>query len=530
MSGAGPDAANDALAHRPMHRVQIIAVVLAVLLNALDGFDVLAITFAAPGIAADWGIGPARLGLALSAGMVGMTIGSLVLAPLGDRRGRRPLVLVCLVLMGGGMALTATATGLASLCLWRVVTGIGIGGMVAAANAVAAEFANERRRDFCVAAMAVGYPAGGLVGGFAVADLAATQGWQAIFVAGGIVTLAFVPVVYAALPESLAFLAGANGSPEKLAALARRLDLPALPAAPAERARSGSIAALFGARYRRLTLLLVAAYFLHILAFYFFSGWLPKAMADLGHAAPDAIRTSALMSLGGVIGGALLGWAAPRLGLHRLLIAAMLVTSASFAAFALLTDLSALQPTAFVAGMGIFGGIVGLYALLARGFPARAARDGNGLRGRRRARRGGAGAGDRRAPDRARAVGLDGDRHRRDGGAHCGGLRRGACARQVTDETACARAAPAQGSAPTQGRNYRCFATPLRCCSPAPRCPCSPRMRRRKRTRRAAPSPAATCSTLNRHRTRRLAPTAAASPMSAAPATSWPTGWRARSG
>ncbi|WP_315761200.1 MFS transporter [Sphingomonas sp. Y38-1Y] len=373
MSAPAPadDPVARALADRPMHRVQVVAVVIAILLNAIDGFDVLAITFAAPGIAADWGIGPARLGLALSAGMVGMTIGSLILAPLGDRYGRRPLALVCLMLMGGGMALTATASDLTTLCLWRVVTGIGIGGMVAAANAIAAEFANERRRDFCVAAMAVGYPAGGLVGGFAVADLAVTHGWQAIFVAGGLVTLALVPVVAIALPESLAFLARApdDKARERLEALSARIGIHPPASSPATRARSGSIAALFDARHRRLTLLLVAAYFLHILAFYFFSGWLPKAMTDLGHAAPDAIRTSALMSLGGVLGGGLLGWMAPRLGLDRLLIAAMLLTSVSFAAFAGFSGLQALQPIAFVAGVGIFGGIVGLYALLARGFP-----------------------------------------------------------------------------------------------------------------------------------------------------------------
>lgn len=374
MSAPADDVGARLLADRPMHRIQVMAVVLAVLVNALDGFDVLAIAFAGPGIAADWGIGPARLGIALSAGMVGMTLGSVVLAPLGDRRGRRPLVLICLALMGTGMLMTATAGGLVSLCLWRVVTGLGIGGMVAAVNAVAAEFASERRRDFAVAAMTVGYPAGGLVGGFAVADLAATQGWQAIFVVGGVATLAFVPIVFALLPESPAFLArqGTPAARARLDALLARMGHPPAPpaiAAPAGTPRGGSIAALFAPAYARTTILLVLGYLLHILAFYFFSGWLPKAMADLGHPTPDAIRASALMSLGGVIGGALLGWAAPRLGLTRLIVAAMVLTSAAFGAFAGLSGLAALQATAFVAGAGIFGGIVGFYALLARGFP-----------------------------------------------------------------------------------------------------------------------------------------------------------------
>jgi MFS family permease len=128
-----------------------------------------------------------------------------------------------------------------------------------------------------------------------------------------------------------------------------------------------------------MTLLLVAAYFLHIMTFYFFSGWLPKLMSDLGSPTPDAIRTSALMSLGGVIGGSALGWAAPRFGLIRLVVLAMIGTSATFAVFGLVSGLIAMQIVAFLTGCCIFGGIVGLYALLARSFPAELRVTGTGL-------------------------------------------------------------------------------------------------------------------------------------------------------
>ena len=375
------------LAHRPMHWRQILAVVLSVALNALDGFDVLAVTFAAPGIARDWGIGPAQLGAALSSGLAGMALGSLLLAPFGDRFGRRPLVLFCLVLMAGGMALTATASGIVSLCVWRVLTGLGIGGMVAAINAVASEFANERRRDFCVAVMTIGYPIGGLVGGFAVAEVIGTHGWQSVFVIGGAATAAFLPLIWFGLPESLDYLARQD-TPEARAKIAATLArfghpvsevVPEFANAPAPVVSSGSYAALLGPLYRRTTMILVVAYFLHIMTFYFFSGWLPKLMSDLGYTTPDAIRTSALMSLGGVLGGSALGWAAPRFGLVRLLIVAMLGTSVTFILFGFAVGLPALQSTAFLAGICVFGGIVGLYALLARSYPPELRVTGTGL-------------------------------------------------------------------------------------------------------------------------------------------------------
>ena len=387
MAGLPPAGTNTiaaALADRPMSGLQIFAVALSVALNALDGFDVLAITFAAPGIARDWGIGPAQLGVALSSGLAGMALGSLFIAPFGDRYGRRPLILICLALMAAGMALTATATGLVSLCVWRVVTGLGIGGMVATINAVAAEFANERRRDFSVAVMTIGYPVGGLIGGFAVADLVEPYGWQSVFVLGGIVTAAFIPLVWFGLPESLEFL-GRIGTPAaraRIDALLIRMGHPPLQgdlAPPPDKAKGGSFAELLGPRFRALTLILVCAYFLHILTFYFFSGWLPKLMSDVGYSTPDAIRTSALMSLGGVIGGSLLGWAAPRFGLIRLVVLAMIGTSISFVAFGLVSGLAAVQAMAFVAGVCVFGGIVGLYALLARAFPPELRVTGTGL-------------------------------------------------------------------------------------------------------------------------------------------------------
>ncbi len=74
----------------------------------------------------------------------------------------------------------------------------------------------------------------------------------------------------------------------------------------------------------------------------------------------DAIRTSAIISLGGIVAGSLLGWTAPRLGLRRLVIAAMIVTTITMGAFGDLTQLHQIQLFAAFVGIGIFGGVVGL--------------------------------------------------------------------------------------------------------------------------------------------------------------------------
>lgn len=381
---ASEDSIVSVLAAAPMRRAQVLVIGLCVLLNALDGFDVLAVTFAAPGIASNWSISRTALGAVIAAGLAGMAAGSLILAPLADRLGRRPLILCCLATMAAGMLLTATAGSIAMLSLWRIMTGLGIGGMIASINAMASEFASEKRRDLAVSLMSVGYPIGGMVGGLASAAAIGVAGWRAIFVFGGVATALCLPLIWFGMPESLEFLAGRRG-PGALAGYNKvlaRLGHPAVGVLP------GAAAARTGARFRDLlapayfglTAMLVAAYFLHIMTFYFYSGWLPKLMTDKGFTVADAIVTSSIMSIGGIIGGAAMGWTAPALGLKRLLLGSLVATSTLMAVFGLMPPmLAAMRVVAFFLGMGIFGGIVGLYSFLARGFPTYLRATGSGL-------------------------------------------------------------------------------------------------------------------------------------------------------
>lgn len=121
---------------------QWIVVALMVILNALDGFDVLSSAFAAPGITKEWGIERSALGVVLSAELVGMGFGSILLGGMADRYGRKGAMLTCLLFMAGGMYMASTAGGVTSMVVFRFITGIGIGGMLAATNAVTAESSN----------------------------------------------------------------------------------------------------------------------------------------------------------------------------------------------------------------------------------------------------------------------------------------------------------------------------------------------------------------------------------------------------
>src|SRR6476620_2614295 len=169
------------IAREPMGRAQLIAIAICIALTALDGFDVLSISFASPGIAADWHIDRAVLGIVLSVELLGMSAGSIFIGSLADRIGRRPATLGCLVVRSIGMWLATTAHDVTTLSAFRLLTGLGIGGMLASVNAMAAEFANARRRNLAVALMAAGYPLGAVVGGSIASQLLTTGSWRSVF-------------------------------------------------------------------------------------------------------------------------------------------------------------------------------------------------------------------------------------------------------------------------------------------------------------------------------------------------------------
>src|SRR6476660_9508692 len=118
----------------PMTRFQVMAVVIALTLILIDGFDVAVMAYAAPSLSHEWGLDPVTLGFLLSASLFGMAAGSIFLTPLADRIGRRKLTVISMAIISAGMILSVLSTGPAQLMAFRVLTGLGVGGMMANLN------------------------------------------------------------------------------------------------------------------------------------------------------------------------------------------------------------------------------------------------------------------------------------------------------------------------------------------------------------------------------------------------------------
>ncbi|AZD01880.1 MFS transporter [Pseudomonas chlororaphis] len=354
----------------PMSTFQCLAIGICMVLNMIDGFDVLVMAFTAASVSAEWGLNGAQVGLLLSAGLFGMAAGSLFIAPWADRFGRRPLILFCLALSGLGMLLSALSQTPLQLALLRGLTGLGIGGILASSNVIASEYSSKRWRGLAVSLQSTGYALGATLGGLLAVWLLGHWGWRSVFLFGGAVTWLVIPLVLLWLPESLDFLLARRPANAlvRVNRLAGRLEQPELEQLPPEVPRQAGAPSCFGQllapAMRRTTLLIWLLFFLVMFGFYFVMSWTPKLLVAAGLSAQQGITGGVLLSVGGIFGAALIGGLASRWPLGRVLALFMLITAGLLVLFVgSASSIAAALGLGLLIGLFANGCVAGLYAL-----------------------------------------------------------------------------------------------------------------------------------------------------------------------
>jgi len=370
----------------PMGARQIIVVFLMVLLNALDGFDVLSSAFAAPGMMQEWGIDRTALGIVLSAELVGMGFGSVLLGGVADRFGRKNTMLLCLVVMAIGMYMASEADAVTPMTIWRFITGLGIGGMLAATNAVVAETTSRTGRSVSMAFYVIGYPVGGVIGGFAAQGwLLIDYDWRAVFIFGAIVTAAMIPLVMLLVPETPAYFAARRpaGALEKinrsLAAFGKP-PIAGLPEVEDTGPKPKATDILANPRLRPITLLLAFGYMFHTFTFYYILKNAPTIVALSGYTQAEGASSLTYANIGGAVGGALFGFFLKKFGLKGPTLAALALGVAAVIYFGIGHEsLWDWRIAALLTMFFLNAAIVGYYAAFALSFPAYARASGTGF-------------------------------------------------------------------------------------------------------------------------------------------------------
>ena len=358
------DAANvtDIIDRRRLGGFQKRIAVLCGMVAAVEGFNTQSVGYIAPALAQAFHFTPAELGLFFSLGLFGLLLGAILVAPLADIFGRRPVLLVCVPLVGFASLLTASSFSIPMLDALRFLTGLAIGGALPNTIALTSEYSPRSRRALTVALMFTGFIFGSIAAGLSATRLLPAFGWQSVFLLGGFLPLLLAPVVFWGLPESIRFLVLRGAPSEEISALLRRLD-PALQTAryarfvAEERISSGvSVAALFQHGRAKRTVLLWIVSFMSLFDIFLLANWLPTEMRTLGLPVETAILVGTVLQVGG-LSGTIFGWLADRIGANIALAGAYLTGALCVAGVAFVGANPLLVMLAvFGTGFGILGG------------------------------------------------------------------------------------------------------------------------------------------------------------------------------
>jgi benzoate transport len=378
----------DLIANGKTSAFQLRAILICLLINMFDGFDVVIASYTAPVIAAQWKASPEWIGLFISASLLGMTAGSLILAPIADIVGRRLTIMGGVAIISVGMVASGLAQDAGQLMATRVVTGLGIGLLFASLTTMVVEYSTDKRRELAVSFFYLGYPIGATAGGLLTAYILESGGdWRMIYIVGGLAGLVMIFVIAMWLPESIAFLArrqpdGALQQINQSLTRMGRATIDSLPSIQNQEGAGSKLGSLFSPEQLRSTLGLWVSFGTCLLSVYFLIGWTPSVLTEAGLSTSQGVLGGVALNAGGGAGMMILGALASRYPLQRLIAGYFVAGAACMAVFGLLADSSAqlalLMTMIFVMGFFTYGALIGLYSLATRVYPISARATGVG--------------------------------------------------------------------------------------------------------------------------------------------------------
>ncbi|HML10198.1 MAG TPA: MFS transporter [Stellaceae bacterium] len=373
MADTAVSAVESALENQRIGRLQLRVALLCTLIQICDGYDINSVAWAVPKLIDVWHLPPPAFTTAFLWSSIGILIGALSAGPIGDRLGRKPLLVTSLLIFGLASIASALAPSLLALTVARFFTGLGIGGAFPGAASLAGDYAPQRRRALMIMASFTGAPVGGFVGGQLVALWLLPQfGWESIFVAGGVFPLILVPILMLWLPESPRFLAHKRNLSARDAALLKGLGIAEAQPHHVDVAQENPVKLLFGKGYLLQTLLMWTIFFCSLLNLFLFGYWMPTVFKLIGYTPAQAVFASSLRDCGAIFAVLYLGWAIDHVGPERSLALHYAIGAVFIAMIALVALPYALMLVfTFLAGMTIIGSQTGANATCGKLYPAR---------------------------------------------------------------------------------------------------------------------------------------------------------------
>ena len=355
-------------------------VALVAMTIVFDGIDNQLLGIVIPTIMGEWGVPRSAFASVVSLGYLGMMAGGLAGGLIGDRFGRRTALLASMVEFGVLTVAAAFVESTQALGILRFLAGIGLGGAMPNAAALAAEYVPVRMRPIAVTITIVCVPLGGTLAGLLGIQALPAIGWRNMFVIGGVIPVVAAVAMRWLLPESPQFLARRQARwPELVVALRRmghRVADGAVFVDPTagKTVQKASVGSLFTAEFFRDTLALWGAFFSCLLAVYLGFSWLTSLLTGAGFDPATANTGITAFNLGGVVGALVGGMAISRFGSRKAMLTMTAIAIAGAGGLAVMEISPAVPLLTIMAMLALTGSMINgvqttMYALAAHIYP-----------------------------------------------------------------------------------------------------------------------------------------------------------------
>jgi MFS family permease len=279
------------LSERPMGAVHYRIIALCFAAWIFDFYDLILYSFMIVPIARDLHLSQTESSLTLGLALAMTAFGGVIFGFVGDRFGRRPTIIVSVLVYGIGTTMCAASHSLLQLLLFRSFTGLGIGGEWAAGQSLVAETVPPARRARYAAYVQVGAPLGAMLAAAAGGHIEPLIGWRNVFLISSAPSFLVAVIVWRWLPESDVWLR-------------------------ADRRRWFNADSLRALRpYRRIIGMLFAVLLVNSAAYWFTYTWMPSYLRLARGLTPQASGNLMIwMQTGALAGYAAFGLLADRFG------------------------------------------------------------------------------------------------------------------------------------------------------------------------------------------------------------------------
>ncbi|WP_338472450.1 aromatic acid/H+ symport family MFS transporter [Niallia sp. XMNu-256] len=306
------------------HSFHMILVFWLFVIIAFDGYDVVIYGAVVPSLIQEWGISGVTAGAIGSYTVIGTATGAVVFGILSDKIGRKKIIIFTTFLFSFFTFISGFADGPVLFTIFRVIAGIGLGGVMPNVIALATEFSPKRIRTAIVSFIFCGYSVGAMAAALTGRSLITTVGWESVFWLAGIPIL-FIPFLIKSLPESIDFLLQ-KGKLEETRKTLGRIDSHLNQSSevqfvkPAVREAGSPVVKLFGDKRGISTLMFWISCFSAFVLIYSMNTWLPSLMMEVGYDLSSSLALTAVTQLGAIVGTIIFGPIVDKIGFKKVLV------------------------------------------------------------------------------------------------------------------------------------------------------------------------------------------------------------------